>query len=276
MGKTLQVIGIVVALIIGIATILVMNDQNESELAGDSKVIQNNNQTVIIQSPSEHVPELIPPTAVISGPDKITTDTLVTFTGDKSNDPDGFVDKQYWYVDGVKKSEEKSFFEYSFQTEGTYEIALVIFDDDNQVGKTTKIVHVFPKPPSHDPPKILNVHWISGDEKCSWNEEWCYKFTDKNIQKINQNHLEVFLKFTASGSKINGQVDAVMTITDPNSKTPSKSKQIVYTINGHSHEVLFNVPLTGPGNYFVFFELTDPNRKTEHVFDHYTLEFDVK
>ena len=128
------VVPIVVAIIGGIFTLVpdMMSDPNSEDHAS------HDSQT------SEE------PTAVISGPRTALTDTLVTFTADKSDDPDGFIDRYQWHVNGEKISSH-SFLEYTFETDGTYQIDLIVFDDDNLSGKDTMTVQALKESvESHD------------------------------------------------------------------------------------------------------------------------------
>ena len=118
-------------------------------IGGVFTLITADNSGPIPNNEGVNIPTSEPPTAIISGPKTISAKTLATFTTDKSEDPDGYIDNYQWYVNG-EKINEQSFLEHYFETKGTYQIDLVVFDDDKLSGKDTMTVQVLePLPPTN-------------------------------------------------------------------------------------------------------------------------------
>ena len=79
----------------------------------------------------------IPPVAIISsfGDFKINTD--IHFSGTESYDPDGDIVRQVWTVDGKNDSNDPSLITKNFQSGGSHEIILTVYDNHDASDKTT-------------------------------------------------------------------------------------------------------------------------------------------
>jgi len=78
----------------------------------------------------------------ITGPKTMVINTLVTYTSDESQKPqNGYIKNYQWNVDG-KKVSEKSFLEYTFENERTYQIDLIAFDDKGNERRDTMSITV--------------------------------------------------------------------------------------------------------------------------------------
>jgi len=148
----------------------------------------------------------------------------------------------------------------------TPEINININTDTDKIHETLK---------GHVTPSLSSIEDIPGPENCASRNEWCYEFTNVRMTETSQNsqvEIRIDLEVAASGSEKDGQVDVVMTVTGPTFENSPQIKPI-NTVKGDLHKIFFNVPLPTSGHYSLFFELTDPNRKTGHEFDTHKINF---
>lgn len=85
-------------------------------------------------------------------PDQIYYDTQVQFASE-SSDRDGRITETTWYIDGQKYSESESFEKtFSNATGGvsTYQVELMVEDDDNDRNSTTRTIEIANRDPSSD------------------------------------------------------------------------------------------------------------------------------
>ena len=114
-------------------TIIVIEKENSSSMSEP-----DTRATLLPVAPVNEEPEVVlspirnePPTAKISGPNKVTVNKLVTFTADESEDKDGSIEKYQWTVDG-KPSSVQSFLEHTFENEATHQVTLDVFDNKGE------------------------------------------------------------------------------------------------------------------------------------------------
>jgi PKD repeat protein len=106
----------------------------EAILTGDEYLANNiKTTTILIESPQVN----LPPVAVISAPSSAYEGELVTFDGSGSYDPDGTVVDYMWdFGDGVTGEDEIA--SHIFQSIGTYEVTLVVTDNEGQVSNSAR------------------------------------------------------------------------------------------------------------------------------------------
>jgi PKD repeat protein len=70
----------------------------------------------------------------------------VTFDASGSSDPDGSIERYIWQIDGATRGGEGETIDRTFETEGEYEVTLVVVDDNGARDTTVTTVEVEPEP----------------------------------------------------------------------------------------------------------------------------------